>query len=134
MKQALLDTDTLSFFFRNHASVVSQLETYLDTYGYINLSVITYYEVLNGLLYKDARRQLQSFEQFVALNKVIPLDQEVAGLAADIFADLRKKGQTLDHNDVLIAATALIHDMVLVTNNTSHFQRIPKLSIENWVS
>jgi tRNA(fMet)-specific endonuclease VapC len=47
-------------------------------------------------------------------------------------ADLRETNQVIGHNDVLIGATALEHDMVLVTNNTQHFSRIPGLSLDNW--
>ncbi len=55
MKQAVIDTDTVSYFFRNHQNVVGKLEKYLQEYGFIHLSVVTYYEVLNGLYYKDAK-------------------------------------------------------------------------------
>lgn len=34
--------------------------------------------------------------------------------------------------DILIAATALVHNLVLVTENRAHFQRIPKLRLESW--
>jgi len=38
----------------------------------------------------------------------------------------------LDDIDLLIAGVAIENDMVLVTNNEKHFQRIPDLNIENW--
>jgi predicted nucleic acid-binding protein len=46
MKQALIDTDTLSYFFRNNPEVVEKLDKYLQEFGFVNISVITYYEVL----------------------------------------------------------------------------------------
>ena len=45
---------------------------HLEEYGLINFSIITYYEILNGLLYKDAKKQLKKFTEFVELNKVFP--------------------------------------------------------------
>jgi len=48
----------------------------LKEYGFINLSIISFNEILNGLLYKDARKQLIKFEEFVQLIKVIPLLQK----------------------------------------------------------
>jgi tRNA(fMet)-specific endonuclease VapC len=54
MKPALVDTDILSGFLRGTPKVVENPEMYLQTYGVINFSIITYYEILNGLLYKDA--------------------------------------------------------------------------------
>lgn len=133
MKQAILDTDTISYFFRNHPTVVAKLDEYLLEFGYVHLSVVTYYEVLNGLYYKDAQKQLALFEQFVALNQVIPLHQNTAQIAADIYANLRRKGQAIGHNDVLIAATAIANDLVLITNNAHDFGRIEGLVMDNWV-
>ncbi len=69
------------------------------------------------------------------------LKVEVVGfdaLAADIFgkikAELRRTGMLLEDFDILIASTVLSHGGILVTNNIDHFQRIPNLSIENWVN
>ena len=39
-----------------------------------------------------------------------------------------------DHFDVLIAATALVHNLVLVTNNTKHFVVYEGLGLEDWTS
>lgn len=132
MKEALIDTDTLSYFFRNQPEVVAMLDKYLEEHGFVNLSVITYYEVLNGLYFKDAKNKLTSFEEFVALNEVLPLTDEIAKKAAEIYASLRKKGVIVGHNDIMIASTAIVNDMVLITNNTKHFKDIEGLEIENW--
>lgn len=87
----MLDTDILSEFLRGNARVISKVDEHLKEYGFINLSIITYYEILNGLLYKDARKQLAIFEEFIELNKVIPLTIPMAKTAAKIQVDLRKK-------------------------------------------
>lgn len=132
MKPAMLDTDILSEFLRGNPKVISKAEEYLKEYGLISLSIITYYEILNGLLYKDARKQLTKFENFVALNKVIPLTTRMAKAAAVIQADLRKKGIPIGHTDTLIAGIAITNKLQLVTNNTDHFKRIKGLEIANW--
>lgn len=62
MKPAMLDTDILSEFLRGNPKVIANVDQHLNEYGYINLSIITYYEILNGLLYKDAKKQLARFE------------------------------------------------------------------------
>jgi tRNA(fMet)-specific endonuclease VapC len=132
MKQALIDTDTLSYFFRNNPEVVEKLDKYLQEFGFVNISVITYYEVLNGLYFKDAKSQLARFERFVELNQVLPLTDEVAKKAAEIYAQLRKKGIVGGHNDILIAGTAIVNNMTLITNNTRHFDKIEELDMDNW--
>ncbi len=132
MKPAIIDTDTTSYFFRNNAKVVAKLDEYLQEHGFVYLSVVTYYEVLNGLYFKDAKNQTAQFEKFVKLNQVLPLTNEIAKKSAKIYADLRKKGQTVGHNDVLIAGTAIINDLTLITNNVSHFSRMSGLDVDNW--
>ena len=132
MKPSMLDTDILSEFLRGNLKVIAKVDEHLKEYGYINLSIITYYEILNGLLYKDARKQLAKFEEFVELNKVIPLTLRMAKTAAVIQADLRKKGTEIGHTDTLIAGIAMTSELQLVTNNTDHFKRIKGLDIANW--
>ncbi|MBQ7494822.1 MAG: PIN domain-containing protein [Bacteroidaceae bacterium] len=46
---------------------------------------------------------------------------------------LEKSGQKIGDMDMFIAATALEEDLILVTGNTDHFERIPGLRIENWM-
>lgn len=55
MKPSLIDTDILSAFLRGNPNVIKNADLYLQTYESLNVSIITYYEILNGLLYKDAK-------------------------------------------------------------------------------
>jgi tRNA(fMet)-specific endonuclease VapC len=132
MKASILDTDMLSEFFRGNPKVIIKVEEHIEEFGNINLSIITYYEILNGLLYKDARKQLSRFNDFVALNNVLPLTIPSAKIAANIKAILRKKGNEIGHTDTLIAGIAISNKLQLVTNNTEHFKRIKELDIANW--
>ncbi|PIX32822.1 MAG: VapC toxin family PIN domain ribonuclease [Bacteroidetes bacterium CG_4_8_14_3_um_filter_31_14] len=132
MKPSILDTDILSEFLRGNPKVIANVDEYLKEYGFISLSIITYYEILNGLLYKDARKQLTRFENFVELNKVITLTLPMAKTAALIQANLRKDGTEIGHTDTLIAGIAVTSKLQLVTNNTDHFKRIKGLEIANW--
>lgn len=132
MKASILDTDILSEFLRGNPRVIEKVTEHVNKYGFVSLSIITYYEILNGLLYKDARKQLIKFEEFVSLNKVIPLTLPMAKTAATIQAELRKKGSEIGHTDTLIAGIAITSKLQLVTNNTDHFKRIKGLEIANW--
>lgn len=133
MKPVLLDTDTLSFFFRGNNGVIEGMASYLSEFNHINMSVISYYEILNGLYYKDAKKLLGIFESFASMNNIVSLSSDIAEKAATIYADLRKKGKTIAHTDILIAGTAILHDMTLITNNTAHFKNIKGLHLNNWV-
>jgi tRNA(fMet)-specific endonuclease VapC len=95
MKPALVDTDILSEFLRGTPKVVENARKHLQIYDAINFSIITYYEILNGLLYKDAKLQLQKFTDFAELNKILPLTISATRQAAKIYADLRRGGNPL---------------------------------------
>lgn len=132
MKPSIVDTDILSEFFRKNSKIVDSVDKYLQEYTSLNFSIITYYEILNGLLYKDAKNQLKNFTAFVQCNNVMPLTMEAARAAAEICADLRKRRETIGHTDSLIAGIALANNLQLVTNNTDHFKRVKGLVLTNW--
>jgi tRNA(fMet)-specific endonuclease VapC len=132
MKQSIIDTDILSEFLRGNEKIIAKLDEYLSEYNFISISIITYYEILNGLLYKDAKKQMERFEEFVSLNKVAPLTISTVKLSAKIQADLRKKGTEIGHTDTLIAGIAMASGLQLITNNTNHFKRVKGLEIANW--
>ena len=133
MKEPLLDTDTISFFLKGFSNVVRQMEATFQQLGYLKVSVVTYYEVRNGLLFKDAKKQMNDFQKLMQSCQVLPVTLEIAELAANIYADLRRNNQIIGHTDVLIGATALYHDLKIVTNNQAHFSRIPNLELDNWI-
>ena len=60
------------------------------------------------------------------------MDDTVIVQAADIYADLYKRGELIADADILIAASALANGCGIVTNNETHFRRIVGLQIENW--
>lgn len=132
MKPSMLDTDILSEFLRGNKKVISKVDEHLKQFGFISLSIITYYEILNGLLYKDAKKQLSKFEAFAELNRIMPLSLKAVKISASIQADLRKKGTEIGHTDTLIAGIAIANEMQLITNNTEHFKRIKGLDMANW--
>ncbi|HET9502538.1 MAG TPA: type II toxin-antitoxin system VapC family toxin [Hymenobacter sp.] len=132
MSPTLLDTDTLSLLLRQQPTVDSRAYEYMQVQGVLQFSIITYYESLSGLLYRDARQQLRQFQQLVALHEIVPLTTESVAISARIEADLRSRGQSIGPTDTLIAGIALANNLQLATNNTRHFSRIEGLQLVNW--
>jgi predicted nucleic acid-binding protein len=64
----------------------------------------------------------------------LPIDEQVALATADLRASLRKAGRPIEMPDAILAATASVHDLVLVTRNVRHFENAAGLSVENWFS
>ena len=128
----LLDTDTVSYIMRRDPTVMARAREYRQAGQRYALSIVTRYEVLSGLMWRGAARQLERFDRFCNLSDVLPLSEDVVVRAAQIYAKLRSRGEPLDDADILIAATALVHGLALVTNNERHFGRIPDLRLDNW--
>jgi tRNA(fMet)-specific endonuclease VapC len=132
MKQYIIDTDILSFYLRGDTIINKRFDQYFNHYDRINFSLITYFEIQSGLLSRDLHNRLNHFQTFCSRHKIIGLSLSAVNIASHIVATLNKKGTPLDTQDILIAATAIENDFVLVTNNTKHFARIENLEIENW--
>lgn len=132
MKASLVDTNIISLFFKGHPQVVTNFQSYLAEYNFINISIITYYEIVSGLKHRDAQKQLKRFLEFSSQNRILPLTQEVADVSANLYASLRKMGQPIDDIDLLIAGTAIANGLTVVTQNRKHFDRIVGLEVEDW--
>lgn len=132
MTECLVDTDILSFYFRGEPNVVREFTEYLKEYDQINISIITYFEIIGGLKFKNAQKQLNDFEEFVSNNTIIHLSEESARISGGKYAELRQSGITIGTSDLLIAGIAIENDLTLVTNNEKHYAPINGLNIENW--
>jgi len=64
---------------------------------------------------------------------VLSVDVTIAEQAGELLADMRRKGRAAAAEDVLIAATALVHGLVVVTHNIRDFVAIPGLQVEDWM-
>ncbi len=64
MKEALIDTDILSYFLKGEIGVVKKMMAYLKEYPKLNISIVTKYEVLSGLEYKKTVKQIENFGIF----------------------------------------------------------------------
>ena len=64
--------------------------------------------------------------------KVLPYDFRAADKYGDIRADLERRGQLIGSLDMLLAAHALSEGLIFVTHNTSEFQRVKGLLLEDW--
>jgi tRNA(fMet)-specific endonuclease VapC len=89
----------------------------------IEMSVVTRGELARGF----SRRT--DWEAFCGSFTVLPLDEDVLWKAAEIFQDLRKRGEPAGENDLWIAATAMVTDQPLVTANSKDFQKIRGLRV-----
>lgn len=132
LSKLLLDTDILSLYLRKSPKVVIEAQKYLRQHSAFTFSAITRFEVLRGMKVKAATGQLQFFDLFCQRNEIVELTDPIVTRAADIYANLYRRGQLVGDADILIAATALENNLPIATNNESHFNRISGLQVVNW--
>ena len=88
----------------------------------ISLSVITLEEIHYGLAWKPNPRIGEWFDTFLEQQcRVLPVTDEVARRAGDLRGRLRGQGKTRTQADMLIAATAALHALTIVTHNVADF-------------
>lgn len=136
MDRSLLDTCTISDVIRPPAkrlpSVTRYLGQYLRQHGRLCFSEMSCYEILRGLRKKGAATQEQQFVEFCRRAELYTVDYAVLDRAAALWADGQRSGIAVDDVDLVIAATALSHGLLLVTSNTRHFGWIKGLRLLDW--
>ena len=130
MKKYLLDTNICAYFLNGKYDLVNTI----DRIGFENCAVseVTIAELKYGSeksTFKEKNRKI--IESFQLLIDIIPIFP-----ALDVYAKekarLKTKGMILDDFDLLIGATAIYNEMILVTKNKSDFERMEKIKIEDW--
>lgn len=128
----LIDTDILSFYLKGYPDVVQALDNYELQYGPVFISRITIIEILGGLKARNASRQEERFRDFIKPRTILEIDEPTGETASEIFAHLFKIGRHSGNYDILIAATARTHGLILCTHNTKDYTQVPGLGLVDW--
>jgi tRNA(fMet)-specific endonuclease VapC len=129
----ILDSNTISYYFRGDPQVVPRLQALRP--ADLGVPAIVEYELRYGLLRMPqdaAAPRLAALAQLLRPLQLLPFDSECAAQAARIRVDLEAAGTPIGPHDTLIAATALRHQAALVTRNVREFSRVPGLQWLNW--
>jgi tRNA(fMet)-specific endonuclease VapC len=132
----LLDTDTLSNLLRPRpsAQLIAKVESVPLALQF--MSSITLGELLYGAyrLQNGRARLVRRIETVLLANRtILPFDADVARRYGEVRADLERRGAPIGDPDMRIAATALVHGLIVITGNLRHFQRVSNLVVENWL-
>jgi tRNA(fMet)-specific endonuclease VapC len=130
MSLVLIDTNIASFIFKG--------SDYADPYlpllsgQELSLSFMTVAELFQwAILRQWGDRRLAQLEQYLANYVIIPVDQPLCREWAQIRADRQNMGRVISPQDAWIAATAIRHNLPLITHNRKDFQEIPNLQLIN---
>ena len=127
----VLDTNTLIYYFKGIGNIATQLLA--TPPNDIGIPTIVLYELEVGIAKSvRPRKRKAQLQEFISLVNIIPFSDAEAKCAADIRVKLEKKGSLIGPYDILIAASAMANNNILVTHNQSEFQRIRGLKLEDW--
>lgn len=129
----LLDTNICIYIINNRPEYVRAKLKRIDNRA-IYLSTISFAELQYGA-YKSSKPQnsKQALLDFVKPFTFLDFTTEDAEAFGAIRAYLEKKGTVIGAYDMQIAAQAMTRNLILITNNSREFRRIPSLKLENWV-
>ena len=96
----------------------------------ISISLVTVAEVYEGAFSSpNPQAHLARFRDFLRPFRVLNLDEPVVERFAETRAFLRRRGEIISDFDIMLAATALRHDLTVLTFNVRHYSRIPDLKL-----
>lgn len=135
-KTYMLDTNICSYIMREQPeAVLKRLEQAVLRRHRIVVSAITYAEMRFGAIGKRASpRHVQLVDAFCArLDAILAWDRAAVDATTEVKATLAAAGALIGPNDTAIAGHAIAAGAILVTNNTSEFERVAGLTLEDWV-
>lgn len=128
----LFDTDWFIDYLGDRAPATRQFDE-IDASTF-SLSVASLGELLDGVNgSRDPVGDRYELDQALRLVTLLDIDPPIAEIFGELRSLLRRTGKLIADLDLLIAATALRHDLTLVTRNRRHFDRIPGLQLHEMV-
>ena len=122
--QILIDTSILIDYFRKRYKDKTLLYSLSFTYRFA-ISTVTEFEFFAGL----SEIHLEFTNKLFANFLILPFDSTCAQTASEIYKNLKSKNHLISPPDIFIAATAISHNLSLVTLNKEHFERVHGLKL-----
>ena len=95
----------------------------------LTISAVTLHELRYGIELLDEGARRRGLEAWLTdhvlpdfAGRILPIDQAVADLSGRLLAERKKNKQTAEINDIMIAATAIVHGLCVATLNLPHFE------------
>lgn len=121
----MVDSTILIDYFRKTDKRNSQLVNHFKNYDILYISSVTEFEVINGA----TSAHLKFWNQMLLRFTILDFDSKAARHAAEIISQLKTKRKSIDKPDLFIAATAVVHELILDTTNKKHFIHIDSLNL-----
>lgn len=128
----MLDTNICIYLIKNRSDQLLHRMRGLHT-GEVGVSIVTVAELQYGVSKSQHKERNQvALEAFLLPLEIADFSVDSTVAYGEIRADLEKQGRPIGPLDTLIAAHARSLDVLLITNNTREFARVPGLRVEDW--
>ena len=131
MRKIFVDSNYIIDYFRGRAYTEDFIGRIKNKELEAYISVATVFELYVGaFLSSNPKKKFEDVESLLNWIRVVDIDKEVMLLTAKIHVDLRRRGLSLEIQDILIAATSISMNTALLTNNKKHFENIHGIRLE----
>jgi tRNA(fMet)-specific endonuclease VapC len=129
----LLDTNICSAHIRRPSGLFHRFQQH---FGRLFISTVVLGELYAWAFRRDDPYKLIDFfeEEILPELGILPYEENCAFEFGKIRGAFIKQGIAYDPVDLMIAATALFHDLTLITHNVADFRNVPNLRIEDWLA
>ena len=128
----LLDTDTCSAHMRRPAQLAHRFVQHI---GQLAISSVTLAELYAGAYkHSHVNRLLALIADLLTEVRVLDFDATCAQTFGQVRGPLLQQGLSVPTTDLMIASTALVHNLTLVTHNTTDYRNIPGLRLDDWLT
>lgn len=124
----MLDTNTVSYFWRNDAAVVVQMRGHI---GQVCISSVTAAELHYGVAKRQNAKLAEFLEVFLANTPVLAWDEYAAARYGTLRAEMERSGKVMSLGDQMIAAHALSQNLPLISSDKA-FLLVPGLVVRAW--
>ncbi len=132
MLKFMLDTNIIIYTIKNKPTTVRK--TFKKHEGQMCLSTVTLGELIYGAeKSSQPEKNMEVIESMIARLEVLSFEPHDTTHFGQLRAELASIGKPIGPYDTMIAGHARSRGLILVTNNTKEFKRVPGLRIENWV-
>nr|CAA6829564.1 MAG: VapC toxin protein [uncultured Thiotrichaceae bacterium] len=129
----LLDTNAISDLMKNPQGRTAKHIAQVGEEA-VCTSIIVAAELEFGVQKKGSAKLQERLSVILSAIDVLPLEKPAEAKYGDLRYHLEKQGTPIGGNDLLIAAHALSLGLCVVTQNVREFERVPELSVENWLN
>lgn len=130
----LLDTNVLVHLVnKSLGHELIELRIFSTQLDKMSISAVTVWEISRMIeKAKVPTKATKALDETMSLFSVIPLNDQIAAIGGSLSGWLSNRGLTIGDRDSMIAATAMSHKLIMVTDNVREFERVPGIVVENW--